>query len=237
MSKRVDPQKYYKKRNVVKEYDAKRFGSKGGGLVNKKELQNTMDSLRLSKKSKILDAGAGTGRVTRILKDKGFDVYCLDTSDEMIKKLKKIINPKKVKKGSVFKIPFKKESFNAVVSLRVLHHFNLEDSKKLVKEYLRVTKKKGFIVFNTFNALSLEAVIPQSRKKLNYHLDINEFKEFLEKLGVKYSLKYDFLFPFGIYMHSPRFLLKVIDNLNKGLAKGALKKFGSVVYWKIQKIH
>lgn len=232
---RIDPEKYYKKRDVVKEYDAKRFSRGGGTLVNKKELQNILALLRLPKKSKILDAGAGTGRLTRILKDKGFDVYCLDTSEEMIKKLKKIINPQKVKKGSVFKSPFKKESFNAVISLRVLHHFNLEDSKKIIKEFLRITKKRGSIIFNTFNSLSLEAVIPQKRKKLNYHLNINEFKEFLEKLEVKYSLKYDFLFPFGFYMHSPRVLLRLINKLNQSLVKGVLKRCGSVVYWKIHK--
>ena len=129
---RINPEKHYKKKDTVQKYDKKRFKSAGGSIVNRKELQNVLGFIKIPKKSQILDAGAGTGRLARILKDKGFDVYCLDTSDEMIKKLKKIVSPKKVKKGSIFKTPYKKDSFKAVIALRIFHHFNLEDSKKII---------------------------------------------------------------------------------------------------------
>jgi ubiquinone/menaquinone biosynthesis C-methylase UbiE len=91
---------------------------------------------------RILDAGCGTGLLSKRLEKYG-EVTGLDMSEEAIKYAKK--RRVHVIKGSVNKLPFKAESFDVVVSIDVLYHRQVDD-KKAMSEIYRVLKSGGVFI-------------------------------------------------------------------------------------------
>jgi ubiquinone/menaquinone biosynthesis C-methylase UbiE len=83
----------------------------------------------------ILEIGVGSSIVAEILKENGLKVTTMDIEEEL--------NPDIV--GDIRKIPFKDESFDAVVSFETLEHLPFEIFSPALKEMRRVSKKYVFI--------------------------------------------------------------------------------------------
>ena len=96
---------------------------------------------------KILDAGCGTGKNMEVIKFLGYEIYGIDRSHEAIKfcKLRGISN---VKIGDVINIPFEDDYFDILFSFDVLICLEKDELKKAINEFIRVTKKGGFILLN-----------------------------------------------------------------------------------------
>ena len=104
----------------------------------------------IKKDERVLDVGCATGHFYRSLKREikesfyytGCDPYKIFL-DFAIKAWK---NDKKAsfKKGNIYNLPFKKNSFDICFSSNVLLH--LPDISKPIKELLRVTKKKCHLI-------------------------------------------------------------------------------------------
>ena len=98
----------------------------------------------LREDAKILDAGCGTGGTMIYLEKVGFkNIVGVDESLEALKYCRKR-NLKNIKLASVNKLPFKDESFDAVICLDVLYHKGVQ-SKKALSEFKRVLKPKGLV--------------------------------------------------------------------------------------------
>lgn len=111
-------------------------------MLRDKIIKDTSKMLNKDK-IRILEAGCGYGSNSRLLiRDKKFDVWCLDLSKEAIKKVKKEIKNAYV--GDIQKMPFKDEFFDVVFSSGVIEHF--KDESKAVNELYRITKKNGIII-------------------------------------------------------------------------------------------
>ena len=93
-------------------------------------------------KTKILDAGCGTGLLAKKLEKFG-DVWGVDISTEAIRYSKK--RGVKAKLASVNKLPFKNEAFDLVVCMDVLYHRKVSDLGAL-REFKRVLKPGGFAI-------------------------------------------------------------------------------------------
>jgi ubiquinone/menaquinone biosynthesis C-methylase UbiE len=97
-----------------------------------------LTSLNLSKNSKILDAGCGTGKLASFMVSKGYDVIGVDNSDEAL-----VLTKSKgvhVEKGDILKgLPFEDNTFDLVYSDGLLEHFT--DPLPIIKELSRVSKK------------------------------------------------------------------------------------------------
>ena len=96
----------------------------------------------INKKAKILDAGCGTGGTIKFLKLNGYtEIYGIDNSQESIKfcKINKLTH---IKNGSVNKLPYKNNYFDAVVCMDVLYHEGVYPNVAL-KEFYRILKRKG----------------------------------------------------------------------------------------------
>jgi ubiquinone/menaquinone biosynthesis C-methylase UbiE len=83
------------------------------------------------------------------LAQKGFEVYGIDFSKVGLKiarkQLKKGRLKAKLKIGNVFeKLPYKKNFFDALISVRVIHHQKFERIKKLINEIERILKPGGY---------------------------------------------------------------------------------------------
>ncbi|MEO0178125.1 MAG: class I SAM-dependent methyltransferase [candidate division WOR-3 bacterium] len=100
-------------------------------------------------KKKILDLGCGTGNLDIILKNKGYDIIGLDMSFNMLK-LAKEKNLKNLVNASFFKIPFKNEQFDVVIStFDSLNNVNdIDELKKVFLEAYRVLKIGGIFTFD-----------------------------------------------------------------------------------------
>ena len=99
----------------------------------------------IPKGSLVLNAGCGAGYLNRMALDRGLKVVAVDVADKVIAE-NRFINRKfgykmKLVKASVYKLPFKKENFDAVVLTEVLEH--LENPRQALKELSRVLKKNG----------------------------------------------------------------------------------------------
>ncbi len=100
---------------------------------------------------KILDAGCGTGLLTKKMEAFG-DVLGIDISPEALKftKVRKV----KTRKASVDNLPFPDNSFEVIISADVLYHQMVNDQKAL-EEFLRVLKPEGILILKlpTYNWL------------------------------------------------------------------------------------
>ena len=79
---------------------------------------------------RILDAGSGYGRISLYLKSTGHfqEIVAFDNQAAALSKLRAKMRRLKVEielvRGSITNMPFKEGSFDAIISWRVLHHFN-----------------------------------------------------------------------------------------------------------------
>ncbi len=120
-------------------------------------------------KGNILDFGCGAGEFSKIIKHDNCNFIGLDPSLKMLKKGKSTNNFLKYANGYGENLPFKKDSFDYIISGFVFR--NLKDAGKSLSEIKRVLKPKGkliildFIwpenpVFSAFFTLYLKYVLP-----------------------------------------------------------------------------
>lgn len=162
-----------------------------GGL---KETIKLAELCHINKDSSVLDVGCGTGMTScYIVKKYGCKVFGVDIRAKMIEKAKErakrqgIANKIKFTAASIQSLPFKDNFFDAVISESVTAF--AENKEKALSEYVRVTKKGGYIGFNettwikspseeiaeyVFNAIG--HVVPEA---------LDAWVELLESSGIK----------------------------------------------------
>ena len=213
---------YYASEKVVNTYLKKRYSGKSGEWIKKKELL-TVKSL-LPKKGKIIDIGCGTGRLQEIL-DKEHNVTGIDSSKEMLR----ICPYKKKKEGDATKLPVKDKEYDVSILLRVLFHY--KEIKPFLEECKRVTKKQGYIIFETYAWSPRTYIMIESLGGKIYSHKEKEIKEILKILDLKYIEKESiFLLSPYIQKHLPYFIVKILDKIEKRLPN----KIKVDHYWKVQ---
>lgn len=172
-----------------KKHTSKRFTQRF--LVSNfyKSLNNLIKPL---KPKKILDAGCGEGFTIKNLSNNGIGEVLIgvEQSPEVIAMAKKINPGIKIKKGSVYSLPFKARSFDLVICTEVLEH--LEQPEKALRELLRVSKRNvvvsvpnepWFMLSNFFRGRYFSSLgnVPGHIK----HWSRSGFLAFLKKEGYK----------------------------------------------------
>ena len=104
----------------------------------------------LEKGMRILEVGAGTGRYSLALAEKGFQVDAIELVQHNIDILKGKIKENyniDVRQGNAIDLScYKDETFDITLVLGPLYHlFNAEDKKQAISEAIKVTKKGGTI--------------------------------------------------------------------------------------------
>jgi ubiquinone/menaquinone biosynthesis C-methylase UbiE len=96
------------------------------------------------KRLKILDAGCGTGGLSRKLQQSGHLVSAVDNNSLAVNLAKK--KGVKAQKSSLDKLPFASNLFDVVVCIDVLYHKQIGNDLKALRELTRVLKKNGLII-------------------------------------------------------------------------------------------
>lgn len=110
---------------------------------------------------KVLDIGCGSGGILEDLFKKNYIAYGLDISWKMIleaEQMSKKYVPKKTTclNGDGEKLPFKENSFDAVLGIGVLQY--LEGDNVFIRESYRVVKRGGIIILTAPNILRINNI-------------------------------------------------------------------------------
>ncbi len=230
--------KYYSSSEVVTEYDRKRFFGRGGVYINENEVNPIIDLLIKTNNVKVLDLGAGRGRLSRSVKKMGYEVYCLDSSEEMAEVLYMFFSKKNVFVQSVFEKIKTKKKFQVVTSLRFFDHFSIKDQEKILKNIKQSLSKDGIIIFAALNKNSLESTLARlfPYGKVNYFYSNREYRRMFDKLNLKVSaFGGSFILPRGIFLFLDKFpfLLNVFMKIDTFLSK-KLKYYNSLIIYRLE---
>lgn len=106
---------------------------------------------------KILDVGCGVGTFAFHVAKRGADAIGIDYSRESINMAKKIRARYKLAGkvnyivGNAMKMPFASNSFDKIVCADLIEHVDIKETKKIIKEIVRVLKNGGLLVVYTPN--------------------------------------------------------------------------------------
>ena len=114
----------------------------------------------------VLEIGAGTGRLSVPISERGAKLTAVDTSQDMLNILKKKLNNIETYVVVDEKLPFESNSFDKIVACDVMVHF--EDWTKFLKEHTRVCKPGGLIVYNIVNDDHLKCISENRIIRKNY---------------------------------------------------------------------
>ena len=174
---------------------------------HKRKLVHQLISEYLGRPGKVLDVGAGTGKILSELKNKGWQIKGVDGEKEAVRWAKKrgvVIKQHDLTK----KLPFKNNSFDLVVSLDVLEH--VKDDVGLLKEMRRVVKPQGIILIT----------VPAYQWLYSYwDKMLGHFKRYsrgdLEKLSLQVKLKPVFVSFYSSFFLIPAMLVRLLKSKSK----------------------
>jgi len=204
----MDKIKYYSQKEVVETYLDERYSGKSGNYVNQREL-SAMKSI-LPMKGSVLDVACGVGRLGILFPSPDYKVTGLDSSKEMLKKC-----PYKLKKtGNALKLPFKDNSFDILITARLLHHYENQDI--FLKEFKRVVKKGGSIIFETYRWSLKKYYFNRNMGGRIYIRSDKKIKKILNNLNLQLKSKKSILLlsPY-MYKHLPYFLVGLLNFIEK----------------------
>ncbi len=120
----------------------------------------TAKHLPMEKNVKILDLGCGTGLELGFYFElnQSAIITCIDMAAKMLAKLKEKFKDKNIEiiQGSYFDISFKKNYYNAALSVESLHHYTKEEKITLYKKIFQSLCKEGYFLLTDYFAISDE---------------------------------------------------------------------------------
>ena len=155
-----------------------------------------------SNKPVALDIGCSSGRYVRGLKNKGMDAVGIDTAIIPLKYASERVDAKFIG-ASATDLPFKKESFDLVICVELLHHFEDEVLEKVLEEISEVIKPGGIFIFDVKNKMN--PVMWYKYKKENsveFTLKARtnrEMAKFVERHDFEVIKKKGILFPITLF--------------------------------------
>ena len=136
------------------------------------------------------------------LKNKGFEAIGIDTAIIPLKYASERIDAKLIR-ASVTDLPFQKDSFDLVICIELLHHFEDEVLERVLEYVSEVIKPGGIFVFDVKNKLN--PVMWYKYKKENsveFTLKartIRELAKLVERHGFEVIKKKGILFPVAMF--------------------------------------
>lgn len=149
-----------------------------GRLLRKNRMPEYLTTMRyiekyLTSESRILEIGAGTGRYSLALADKGYAVDAVELVPHNIKIMKGKVKPSHnihIYEGNACDLDFlENDTYDIVLLLGPMYHlFHDADKHKAISEAIRVAKKKGIIFASYCNNDTVMYKMFYKKKILSY---------------------------------------------------------------------
>ena len=212
---------------------AKRFsGDSGKYLLNIQE-KTISNILKYQKVRTVLDIGGGHGQLTQFFIDRGCDVTIIGSSDNCFNRIKNKYskNDINIVTGNLLNTPFKNESFDLVISIRLISHLHNWDA--LIKESCRLAKTNVVLDYPPilgYNLLSpvffrLKKSIEKNTRKYKCFSHNKLQKEFIQH-GFSINQKIgQFLLPMSLHrlFKSPAFVKSIEEYTHQSRVFNNLK--------------
>ena len=221
---------------------AKRFSGKVGEYFLSVQAEKTLDLLKPWPNAKVLDVGGGHAQLAIPLIKNGFALTVAGSNDSCRTRLDKFLQPGTFKYLScnLLNLPFDDNSFDAVISFRLLTH---EDNWQLqIAELCRVAKYTVVVDYPDIRSFNIFYDVLFNVKK-KFEKNTRTYRNFSRKEIIKEFgknnfgnpvIKPEFFLPMVVHRAIKKVsLLKNIENLF-GLI-GLTRLFGSPVILKVLK--
>lgn len=157
-------------RHEVADYEKRRYRGLDQRLVDRREkrilrrllggLRKRADRARPGESPVILDAPCGYGRFSGLAGERGFRIVSCDLSPNMVLRALERLGPEPgrgVVADLVRGLPFKAETFDAILSMRLFHHLHGEaDRRAVLAEFARAAR--GGVVLSYYQLTALHVL-------------------------------------------------------------------------------
>lgn len=148
----------------------------------------------LNKGSRILDAGCGAGDSVAYFLKKGFHAEGIDISPEFISIAKKKVPKGRFRLMDVRRLKYKSGVFDAIYAFALLEHIPKSQIIKVLKDFARILKNKGFLFITTPRGRGEHFVyypLAKEKFKASFYI-IKEIKSLLKETNFK-LIDYSFM--------------------------------------------
>jgi len=115
--------------------------------------REALTSLDLAARERVLDVGAGTGELTRVLREEtGGEVVALDADPDLLGEV-----PPPAAVGGATRLPFRDDAFDLVVCQALL--VNLPDPAAAIREFARVSRDAVAAIEPDNSAVSIQSTV------------------------------------------------------------------------------
>ncbi len=168
---------YKEKSKQTFDQEANVYESSSNGKHAKKLYGSVIKSVKMFNCLKVLDVGCGTGTIlSELSKNDKIDLAGVDLSENMINIAKKTLTDKvDLKIGDSEKLPWKGNTFDAVICTDSFHHY--PEPEKVLREMARVLVPKGHLVIGDPWAI---APVRQLMNLLLKHSKAGDFRIYSE---------------------------------------------------------
>jgi len=127
--------------DLAKDYDADRFGNSYGSYIDAQE-KRALKRILKNVQGNTADLGCGTGRLMQ------FANVGIDGSEKMLAVAREKFADKTFICADIEKIPFEKDTFEALFSFHVLMHLDIAKARSVFAEACRILKPGGLLIFD-----------------------------------------------------------------------------------------
>lgn len=155
-----------------------------------------------SDKTVALDIGCHSGRYIMGLLNNGFNAVGIDTAIIPLKYASEHVDGMFIR-ASVTDLPFKKERFDLVICIELLHHFEDDVLEKVLEEISGIIKPRGIFVFDVKNKMNPVLWYKyKKRNRIDFTLKARtnrDMAKLIEKHGFEVIKKKGILFPIAMF--------------------------------------
>lgn len=168
------------------EYDeiAEWYAAARSADVGVREVIRLADTL--PSRADVLDLGCGNGLpIARALDDRGFAVFGIDSSREMVRRFRKNLPHVPVACEAAQRSDFFGRSFDAVICWGVMFHLDPEDQARIIEKVARHLNPGGFFLFTSGER---EGVVEGEMNGVSFRyvsLGAAEYRRLLEGAGLQ----------------------------------------------------
>jgi ubiquinone/menaquinone biosynthesis C-methylase UbiE len=195
---------HYRDAAVADTYDAERFASRKGRIVDRREqglIRALIQRAGLRPPASLVDIPCGTGRLAMSLAAEGFQVTGVDVSEQMLERaVARWSDAPADRRPTVVvadaeSLPFEDDAFDVVVSLRLAGHLPPATRVGVLREFGRVSR--GHVIVAFYHRASVQGVLRrQARRGLSWNpVSLADIDGELDRAGLR-RVDRRFMLPF-----------------------------------------